>query len=329
MRRREFITLLGGAAAGWPHVAGAQQSDKLRLIGGLLGFASNDQEAQNRLTTFRNALQGLGWTEGRNARIEVRWTGDDLERGKGYAAELIALAPDVIFCSTNYALAELSRLTQTIPIVFAEVGDPVGSGFVSKLGRPGGNITGFSSFEPTMGGKWLQNLKEIAPSVSRVGVLIQPESTANIAFLRAAEAAGPSLEVKASSAGVHDGNEIERAIATFASQVDSGLIVLPNSITLGNRDLIIELAARHRLPAIYPYRVFAVSGGLISYGPDQIEQWRGAAKYVDRILKGEKPGDLPVQTPTKFELVINLKTAKALGLTVPPALLTSADEVIE
>jgi putative ABC transport system substrate-binding protein len=299
------------------------------LIGALLGFASDDAEAQNRLAAFRNVLQGLGWTEGRNARVEVRWTGDDPEHRKDYPAELITLAPGVIFCSTNFALTEVSRLTKTIPIVFAEVGDPVGSGFVSKLGRPEGNITGFSSFEPTMGSKWLQVLKQIAPSVSRAAVLIQPGNAANVSFLRAAEAVGPSLAIKVNSTGVRDRNEIEQAVTAFATQADGGLIVLPNSVTIEQRDLIIELAARHRLPAVYPYRIFAPPGGLVSYGPNQIEQWRGAATYVDRILKGEKPGDLPVQTPTKFELAINLKTAKALGLPVPQDLLIQADEVIE
>jgi putative ABC transport system substrate-binding protein len=329
MKRREFITLLGSAAAAWPLAARAQQPERMRRIGVLMPYAENDPEAQTRLTAFRNAFLPLGWTEGRNVRIEVRWAGVNFERGKDYAAELIALAPDVILCATNYAVAELSHLTRTVPIVFVLVSDPVGSGFVSSVRRPDGNITGFTTFELTMGGKWLQILNEIAPRVSRVAVLLLPEAASNIAMWRAAEAAGPSLGVQVSAAGVHDGIEIEHAIAKLASQSDGGLVALPNAATLGHRDLISELAARHRLPTIYPFRYFAASGGLISYGVDATEPWRRAAEYIDRILKSAKPGDLPVQAPTKFELVINLKTAKVLGLTVPSSLLARADEVIE
>jgi putative ABC transport system substrate-binding protein len=329
MRRREFITLLGGATVAWPLTAHAQQLGKVRLIGVLMPYAENDPEAQTRLAAFRNAFQGFGWTEARNVRIEVRWAGVDFERGKDYAAELIALAPDVILCATNYVVAELSHLSRTVSIVFVLVSDPVGGGFVASLARPGGNITGFTTFEPTMGGKWLQILKEIAPRVSRVAVLLLPEVASNVAMWRAAEAAGPSLAIKVSAAGVHDGTEIEHAIATFASQSDGGLVVLPNAVTLGHRNLITELAARHRIPTIYPFRYFATSGGLVSYGVDSTELWPRAAGYINRILKGEKPGDLPVQAPTKFELVINLKTAKALGLDVSLQLQQRSDEVIE
>jgi putative tryptophan/tyrosine transport system substrate-binding protein len=331
MQRREFITLLGGVAVTWPLGVHAQPSGNVRLVGLLLPYAENDPEAQLVVAAFRNTFQGLGWTEGRNVRIEIRWPGVNLERLKDYAPELVALAPDAIFCGSNYVLAELSHLTRTIPIVFVQVSDPVGSGFVTglSLARPGGNITGFTTFEPTMGGKWLETLKEIAPRVSRVAVLLQPQSPANVAYWRAAEASGPSLEVKVSAASVQNDTEIEHAIATVANLAGGGLIVLPNPITLGHRNLIIELAARHRLPAIYPFSFFAASGGLLSYGIDLTRLYRDAAGYVDRILKGEKPGDLPIQQPTKFELAINLKTAKALGLAVPPSLLTRADNVIE
>jgi putative tryptophan/tyrosine transport system substrate-binding protein len=328
--RRKFLVALGGVVVAWPRVAGGQQADKVRLIGVLIGSAPKVPEIQNRLTAFLTTLQGLGWTEGRNARIEVRWMGTELDRGKGYAAELVALAPEVIFCAPTPALAEMSRLTRNIPIVFANVSDPMGSGgFVSRLDRPGGNITGFSNFEPTMGGKWLQLLKEIAPSVSRVTALVDPNSPINLPMARDVEGSGASLGVKVSAASIRDANDIEQAIATLAGQAGGGLIVLVNPVTQDHYGLIIALAERHRLPAIYPYRSFAVSGGLISYGIDQADQWRGAAGYVDRILRGEKAGDLPVQAPTKFDLVINVKTAKALGLTAPPRLLALADEVVE
>jgi len=323
--RRQFISALGGATIARPLGAHAQQSDKLRLIGVLMGSASNDQVAQDRLTAFRNAFQGLGWTEGRNVRIEVRWAGVDFERGNADATELIALAPDVILASPNLAVAALSRLTRTIPIVMPLVGDPVGSGFVTNLARPGGNITGFNDFEPAMAGKWLQLLKEIAPGISRVAVFVQPETATSAAMWRAVEGFGPSLSIEVNATAVHDANEIEHAIATFADKANGGLIVLPGPVGTGHRDLIIALAAQHRLPAIYPFP----AGGLISYGPDSFDLFRRAASYVDRILKGEKPGDLPVQNPTKFDLVINLKTAMALGLSVPQSLLATADEVIE
>jgi ABC-type uncharacterized transport system substrate-binding protein len=331
MRRREFITLLGGTTAAWPLAARAQQSDRMRRISVLMGaFASTDPEGQVRFAAFLNTLQGLGWTIGRNFQMEVRWATDDIERTKANAAELVDLAPDVIVVVASQALAELQRLSRTIPIVFVQLSDPVGGGFVPSLARPGGNITGFQNFEPEMGGKWLGLLKEAAPNIIRVAVLLHPETDNNLTLLRSVEAVAPSLGMQVTAAGVHDGVEIERAISTFATRPDGGLIVVPQAITVTHRGSIIELVARHRLPAIYPFRYFATEGGLISYGPpDLVEQWRGAARYVDRILRGEKPGDLPVQAPTKYELVINLKTAKALGIKILESFLLRADEVIE
>jgi putative tryptophan/tyrosine transport system substrate-binding protein len=329
MRRREFIAGIGSAAA-LPLVARAQQTDRMRLIGVLMGgYVSADPEGQANLAAFLNTLQGLGWTAGRNVRIEVRWMGDDVERLKTYAAELVALAPEVIFCSTTPVVAEISRLTPTIPIVFAQVADPVVVGFVTSMARPGGNVTGFAIYEPAIGGKWLQVLKEIAPRVSRVAFMLLPEIANYVAILRAAEAAAPSLAITVSVAGVHDAREIEHAITTFANDANGGLIVCPSAVTNGNHGLIAELAARHRLPGVYPFRYYASSGGLISYGPHLTDEYRRAASYVDRILKGEKPGDLPIQFPTRFELVLNLRTAKALGLDIPSSLLLQADEVIE
>lgn len=329
MRRRKFITLLGGTALAWPRVARAQTSGTVRTIGVLMGFPSTHTEAQNRLATFRKTLEEIGWVEDRNVRIEVRWAGTDFERGKVSARELVALAPDVIFCSPSTALAELSYLTRTIPIVFVGVSDPVGSGFVSSLSRPGGNITGFSSFEPAMAGKWLEILKEIAPGVTRVAVLLRPETHISPPMWRAIGATASALSIEATAASVRDSSDIEQAVATVAGRPGGGLVVLPNPVTVSHRDLIIELAARHRLPAIYPFRYFATSNGLAYYGINLIEQSARAAGYVDRILKGAKPADLPIQAPTKFELVINLTTAKQLGLKVPSTVLARADEVIE
>jgi ABC-type uncharacterized transport system substrate-binding protein len=330
MRRREFITLLGGATALWPLAARAQQTDRVRRIGVLIAiYSQTDREGQASIAAFLHTFQRLGWTDGRNVRIDYRWRAGDADRAKASAAELVRSAPDVIVVAGTPELAELHRLTSTIPIVFTQVSDPVDSGFVAGLARPGGNISGFQNFEPAMGGKWLGVLKEAAPSLSRVAVLFGSDSAANVAFLHAAEAVVPSLGAKLTAVDVRDGGEIERAVATFASQPDGGLIVVPHPSTIANRASIIILAARHRLPAIYPYRYFAAEGGLMSYGPDPIDQWRGAATYVDRILRGEKPGELPVQAPTKFELVINLKTAKALGFNIPPAFPLRADEVIE
>jgi putative ABC transport system substrate-binding protein len=329
MRRREFITLLGGAAAAWPLAARAQQSGRVRRIGALMGIAENDPESQARITAFLQRLQELGWTEGRNVRIDYRFAGGDTRRMRAYAAELVGLAPDVILVQSNDGLAALRQETRTVPIVFAVVADPVGSGFVESLARPGGNITGFTIFEPSLGGKWLQALKEIAPGVTRVAAILHPETTANVGFLRAAEAAAPSFGMTLTAEGVHDAAEIERAVTAFAAEPNGGLVVLPHPVTAAHRDLIIGLAARHRLPAVYAFRFFATAGGLMAYGNDSVDLFRRAAAYVDRILKGEKPGELPVQAPIKFELFINLKTAKALGLEVPPTLLGRADEVIE
>jgi putative ABC transport system substrate-binding protein len=327
MRRRDFITLLGGAAAVWPLAARAQQPRRIGVL--IANYAQTDREGQASIAAFLDTFQRLGWTDGRNVRIEYRWGAGDSERVKASAAELVRSAPDVIVVVGSPALAELHRLTSTIPIVFTQVGDPVDSGFVAGLARPGGNITGFQSFDPAMGSKWLGVLKEAAPNLRRVAVLFGSDTPANVANLRAAEAVAPSLGVTLTAVDVHDGGGIDGAIATFASHADGGLIVIPHQYTIANRGSIIILAARHRLPVIYGYRYFAAEGGLMSYGPDQIDQWRGAATYVDRILRGEKPGELPVQSPTKYELVINLKTAKALGLNIPPAFPLRADEVIE
>jgi putative tryptophan/tyrosine transport system substrate-binding protein len=329
MKRRHFITLLGGAAAAWPLMARAQQGDRARRIGVLIVYTQTDREGQARIAAFLDTLQRLGWTDGRNLRIESRWNVSDPAREKAAAGELVRSTPDVIVTASNTMLAEVQRLTNTIPVVFTQVSDPVGSGFVSSPARPAGNITGFQNFEPAMGGKWLGLLKEATPKMRRAAMLFGSDAAPNVAFLRSAEAVAPSLDVQVTGVDVHGAVEFERAIATFAGEPDGGLIVPPHPSNLANRASIILLAARHRLPAVYPYRYFAAEGGLMSYGPDQIEQWRGAASYVDRILRGEKPGDLPVQAPTKYELVINLKTAKVLGLNIPPAFPLRADEVIE
>jgi putative ABC transport system substrate-binding protein len=306
MKRREFITLLGGAAA-WPLAARAQQREPVRRIGILMNLAADDPEGQARVAAFTQGLQETGWAIGRNARIDIRWAAGDVERTRRFAAELVALAPDVLLASGGTTLGPLQQATRTIPIVFAQVTDPVGAAVVETLARPGGNATGFTQFEYGMSGKWLELLKEVSPRVSGAAVLRDP-------------GVPPA---------VRDANEIERAVAAFAQLPNGGLIVLTGGAVLVHRDLIITLAARHRLPAVYPFRYYVADGGLISYGPDTIDPYRRAAGYVDRILKGEKPGDLPVQAPTKYELVINLKTAKALDLTVPPTLLARADEVIE
>jgi putative ABC transport system substrate-binding protein len=328
LKRREFIALLGAAAA-WPLSARAQQGERMRRIGVLIVYPQTDREGQVRIAAFLDTLQRLGWTDGRNVRIDYRWNVSDPARDKATAAELVRLTPDVIVTSGPTILAEVQRLTTTVPIVFTQVSDPLGTGFVTSLARPGGNVSGFQNFESAMGGKWLGLLKEATPNMRRVAMLFGSDAVPNVAFLRAAEAVASSLDIGLTAIDIHGGDEIERAIATFAGQPDGGLIVTPHPSTVANRGPIILLAARHRLPAVYPYRYFAAEGGLMSYGPDQVEQWRGAASYVDRILRGDKPGELPVQAPTKYELVINLKTAKVLGLNIPPAFPLRADEVIE
>ena len=329
MRRREFITLLGSAAATWPVAARAQQPERMRRIG-LLQYNKSDPVLQRRTEVFVQGLQKLGWREGTNLVIDYRYGADDSGRIRLDAAELVRLNPDVLWTSGGLGLLALKRATHSIPIVFTGVYDPVGSGYVASLARPGGNITGFTLGEFSMGGKMLEALKEVVPQVSRVAVILNLEQPPHVAMWRAIEAIAPSFGVSLIATDVQDPAEIERAIEAFAREPNGGLIVLPGPITVNNRELIIALAARHHLPAAYPFRFFVTIGGLVSYGADNaFDQSRQAAAYVDRILKGEKLSDLPVQQPTKYELVINLKTAKALGLTVPPALLARADEVIE
>jgi putative ABC transport system substrate-binding protein len=327
--RRELLVALGGAAAAWPLAARAQQPDRMRRIGVLMPFAEDDLDAQANIAAFRQMLQMLGWTDSRNVRIDYRWGGGKPERIAAYARELVALKPDVILASSPLVLQPLLQETRSIPIVFTQVTDPVGSGFVASLAHPGGNITGFAVAEFSMYGKSLEVLKEVAPHVARVAVLLNPEQAPQAGMWRAIEAAAPSFKVQLTAANVSDSAEIERAIESFAREPGGGLIVLPNVPTIVHRGLIIALAAQHRLPAIYTFRQFVADGGLISYGPHRIDQYRQAAAYVDRIVRGEKPADLPVQQPTKFELAINLKTAKALGLDVPWFLQQRADEVIE
>ena len=327
MRRRNFLSVLGGAAA-WPLAARAQPSDRMRRIGVLIGVA-DDAQGQARLAAFRKGMQDLGWAEGRNARFDVRFTGGAAERAQTYAAELVALAPDAILANTAAVVSTLQQQTKTIPIVFVQVLDPVSSGFVESLARPGGNITGFSGFDFGLGAKWLEILKDIVPGVTRVGVLRDPTLPGGSGALGAIQAVAPSLKVELTALDVRDAASIERGLAALAREPNGGVIVVANPGATVHLDLIIALVARHRLPAVYPYRFFATRGGLISYGTDNLAEWRQAASYVDRILKGEKPADLPVQAPTKYELVINLKTAKALGIEIPPTLLARADEVIE
>jgi putative ABC transport system substrate-binding protein len=326
--RCEFITFIGGAAAAWPLAARAQQPERVRRIGVLMYLPADDAEGQARLAAFTQALTQLGWSDGHNLRIDTRYaTADDIRR---HAAELAALAPDVLVAGTGTAtVAPLLQATRTVPIVFAVVIDPVGAGFVDSLARPGGNATGFTVFEYSMSGKWLELLKEIAPNVTRVAVLRDPAIASGIGQFGAVQIVAPSLRVQLSPLDVRDAGEIERAIGAFASGLNGGLIVTASPVANVHRNLIVTLAARHKLPAIYFSGRFVVDGGLISYGPDFIDQYRRAAGYVDRILKGEKPADLAVQASTKYELVINLKTAKAMGLTFPPAVLGRADEVIE
>ena len=329
MQRRAFITLFAGAAIAGPLAARAQQTERMRRIGVLMGVAADDPEGQARVTLFVQALEQFGWTDGRNMRIDVRWGAVDADRYRKYAEELVALAPDVILAGSSAALGPLQQATRTVPIVFAGVVDPVGAGYVDSLARPGGNVTGFALFEYGIAGKWLELLKQIAPAVTRAAVMRDPTISLGIGQWAVIQAMAPSTGVDLSLVNMRDASEIERDITAFAHSPNGGLIVTAGPWGTVHRELIITLAARHKLPAVYFERFFVTGGGLISYGPHMIDQYQRAASYVDRILKGEKPGDLPVQAPTNYELAINLKTAKALGLTVPPSVLGRADEVIE
>jgi putative tryptophan/tyrosine transport system substrate-binding protein len=328
VKRREFITLLGGAAA-WSIAARAQQGERMRRIGVLMNLAADDSEGQARLTMFMQGLQQLGWTDSRNVLIDRRWAAGDAGRFQRYAEELVALAPDVILAAAVPSVQALQRATRTVPIVFANVSDPVASGFVQSLARPGGNTTGFMQFEFGLSGKWLELLKQVAPDVTGAAVLRDPDVGSGTAQFAVIQAMAPLLRVEVNPVNVRDPSEIRRAVEAFAPFPNGGLIVTASAMAYTHRDLIITLAARHKLPTLYFDRSFVAAGGLISYGPDPVDQFRRAATYVDRILKGEKPADLPVQAPTKYELVINLKTAKTLGFEVPPTLLARADEVIE
>jgi len=326
--RRKFLATLGGAAVAWPLAARAQQGSRMRRVGVLMSTAADDPEGQARLAAFAQGLQQSGWTVGENVSVDVRFGADNANLRR-YASELAALAPDVILAVGSAATAPLLQATRTVPIVFALVADPVGAGFVDSLARPGGNATGFTLFEYGISAKWLELLKEMAPGMTRVAVIRDPAIAVGLGQFGAIQTAAPSLSVEVVPINVRDAGEVERAITVFVASSNGGLIITGSAAATVHRRLIIGLAARHRLPAVYFGRHFVTGGGLISYGPDRVDQFRRAAGYVDRILKGEKPGDLPVQAPTKYELVINLKTAKALGLTVPPTLLARADEVIE
>jgi putative ABC transport system substrate-binding protein len=327
MRRREFITLAGGAVA-WPLAARAQQPERMRRIGVLLPGTANDAEYQARMVAFLQGLQQLGWSEGRNVRIDTRWAAGDANLIRKYVAELIALAPDVILAPGNTTVGPLLQATRAVPIVFTTLLDPVGAGFVESLARPGGNATGFIAFEYGLSGKWLELLKQIAPSLTRVAILRDPATAAGIGQFAAIQSVAPSFAVELRPVDVREAGEIERAVTAFARSSNGGLIVTAASGSAIHGSQITTLAARHKLPAVYSDRHYATGGGLISYGPDRIDQYRQAAGYVNRILNGEKPADMPVQAPTKYELVINLKTAKTLSLSVPPTLLASANEVI-
>jgi len=328
MKRREFITLLGGGPVAKKHTVQAQQPEQIRRIGVLMNRAAEDAEGQASVSAFQQALQQLGWSNGRNVRIDIRWGANDVDADRKYASELAALAPDVVLAAGTLSVAALQHVTRALPIVFVQVSDPVGASLVDTLARPGGSTTGFMIFEYSFGGKWLEVLKQIAPRVTRVAVLRDAANPAGIAQFGAIQATAQSYGVEVSAVSVRDAAEIEHAVAAFAHSANGGLIVTGSGSQV-HHDLIITLAARYKLPAVYTDRFIVANGGLISYGPDRIDQFRRAAGYVDRILKGEKPADLPVETPTKFELVINLKTAKALGIVVPQSLLATADEVIE
>jgi putative tryptophan/tyrosine transport system substrate-binding protein len=329
MRRREFIALASVAAAAWPLAGHAQQPERIRRIGVLMALAADDPTGQARLVAFVQGLQEWGWADGRNVRIDTRWAAGNADRFRKYTAELVALAPDVILASGGTGVGSMLQVTRTVPIVFTQTNDPVGAGYVDSLARPGGNVTGFTNMEYGMSGKWLELLKQTAPRVTRAAVLRDATTPQGIGQFGAIQAVAPSFGVEVRPVDVHDASEIERAVSTFARSANGGLIVTGSALTAVHRDLIIALAAQHKLPAIYWERFFAIAGGLISYGPDSIDPHRRAASYVDRILKGEKPADMPVQAPTKYQLVINLKTAKALDLTIPQPLQASAEEVIE
>jgi putative tryptophan/tyrosine transport system substrate-binding protein len=330
MRRRQFITLLGGAAAAWPLTAHPQQPEQMRRVGVLMGYAEIDPVAQAQVAALRQELQKLGWEEGRNIRIDVRFPAADADRVRAILMELMGLRPDVLVSNSNLVTAVVHAEVRTIPIIFTFVGDPVGSGFVSNDARPNGNLTGFANWDsPAMSGKWLELLKEVAPHVERIGFMRHPETPAHMRFFESAEALAPALKIKLVALDVHDADEIERGLTAFAAEQNGGVLVTPHALTVTNRDLIVALAARLRLPALYPLASYAKAGGLISYGFDPVNQFQQAAGYVDRILRGAKPADLPVQYPTKLQLAINLKTAKVLGLAIPESFLLRADEVIE
>ena len=329
MRRRDFVTLIGGGVAAWPLAARAQQHDQARKIGVIMNYAATDPEGKTRFSALSEQLAKLGWADGNNIQVEVRWAAGKNDLMLSYAAQLVSQPADVIVANSTPLLAVLRQLTNTIPVVFLQVADPVSSGFLSNYARPGGNITGFTDFDTSIAGKWVEVLKELAPSVNRVSVLLDPNQANHPPFLHAIQSAAPSFKLQVIAAEVHNVVEIEQALTAIAGQSDCGLIVLPGPLNNTHRNSIIQLAARVHVPAVYPYKYYAADGGLLYYGIDQIDQWSKAAEYVDFILRGEKPGDLPVQAPNKYELVINLKAAKALGLTVPPRLLVRADEVIE
>jgi putative tryptophan/tyrosine transport system substrate-binding protein len=329
MRRRQFLGVLGGAVAAWPVMARGQQPNRMWRIGMLMGLAGNDPEAQTRIIAFVQGLAELGWTFGQNVRIDTRWGAGSADDIRKYAVELAGLAPDIILADGASAVGPLLQVTRSVPVVFMTVVDPVGAGFVTSLARPGGNATGFTNFEYGLSGKWLELLKQMAPGVTRAAILRDPAISAGIGQFAAIQSMAPSLGVEVIAVNVRDAADIERDVTAFARSPNGGLIVTGSALTVVHRNLIVTLAAQHRLPTVYFQRFLVTGGGLISYGPDIIDQYRRAAGYVDRILKGENPADLPVQAPTKYELVLNLKTAKALGLEVPPSLLARADEVIE
>jgi ABC-type uncharacterized transport system substrate-binding protein len=329
MHRRDFIKVIAGSAIGWPLAVRAQQAERMRRVGVLMSLAADDKEGQARVGAFVQGLRELGWIDGRNVQIDIRWAaGGDRVRQK-YAAELVALSPDVMLASGGSVVAPLLQVTRAVPIVFTQTPDPVGAGFVDNLARPGGNATGFSIFDYSIAGKWLELLKQIAPGVSRVAVIRDPATPQGIGQFSAVHAVAPSLGLDVTPINASEPTDVERAITAFAHTPNGGLIVTGSNFAITHRELIIKLANQHKLPTVYPLRFFVPAGGLIAYAPDPVEPHRRAAGYVDRILKGEKPSDLPVQAPTKYELVINLKTAKALGLTIPPSVLARADEVIE